>query len=179
MARLRKAVAYRRLERPYTRRSKYRALNYVRASPHNLIVKYSMGNFVKKYPCRLELVSDADIQLRHNSIESARKSANKLLETKLGTNYNFTVRMYPHHILRENPLASGAGADRMSTGMSMAFGKPIGIAAQIKKGKTIMEVQCEEKDVAVAKESLKRAQNKFPMHCMIRVTLPKKKAKPE
>lgn len=178
MARLRKAVAYRRLERPYTRRSKYRALNYVRASPHNLIVKYGMGNFVKEFPMKLELISNADIQLRHNSIESARKSANKLLEMKCGSNYKFTVRMFPHHILRENPLASGAGADRMSTGMSMAFGKPIGIAAQVKKGKAIMDIQCDEKDMQIAKDALKRAQNKFPMRCMIRVVkLAPKKAK--
>jgi large subunit ribosomal protein L10e len=174
MARLRKGVSYRRLERPYTRRSKYRALNYVRASPHNLIVKYDMGSFIKAFPCKLELVSDADVQLRHNAIESARKSANKLLETKCGTNYRFIVRMFPHHILRENPLASGAGADRMSTGMTMSFGKPIGIAAQVRKGKTIMEIQCDQKDVQVCKDALKRAQNKFPMHCMIKVTLPKK-----
>ena len=177
MTKLRKAVAYRRLERPYTRRSKYRKLNYVRASPHNLIVKYDMGNFVKTFEHKLELISDADVQLRHNSIESARKSANKLLETKCGTNYRFIVKMFPHHVLRENPLASGAGADRMSTGMSMAFGKPIGIAAQVRKGKAIMELQCDTKDLEVGKQALKRAQYKFPMHCIITVTslIPKKK----
>ncbi len=170
MAKLRKAVAYRRLERPYTRKSKYRALNYVRASPHNLIVKYAMGNYNKKYSHKVELVSNADIQLRHNSIESARKSANKLLETKCTNNYSFTVRMFPHHVLRENPLASGAGADRMSTGMSMSFGKAIGIAAQVKKGKTIMEVHVDEKDANTAKEAMRRAQCKYPMRCLINIS---------
>ena len=170
MAKLRKAVAYRKLERPYTRRSKYRALNYVRASPHNLIVRYDMGDFTRTYSHKLELVTDKDLQLRHNSIESARKSANKLLEGKLGKNYTFKIRMFPHHILRENPLASGAGADRMSTGMTMSFGKPIGIAAQVHKGKCIMEIQADEKDVETAKMALKRAQYKFPMHCMIRIS---------
>ena len=129
-----------------------------------------MGNFVKKFQCKLELVSNADIQLRHNSIESARKSANKLLETKCGTDYCFKIRMFPHHVLRENPLASGAGADRMSTGMTMSFGKPIGIAAQVKKGKAIMEMQVDEKNLATAKEAMKRAQYKLPMRCMIRIT---------
>ncbi len=170
MARLRKAVAYRKLERPYTRKSKYRALNYVRASPHNQIVKYAMGNYNKSYTLRVELISNADVQLRHNSIESARKSANKWLETKCNNNYTFTVRMFPHHVLRENPLASGAGADRMSTGMSMAFGKAIGIAAQVKKGKSIMEVHVEEKDMQIAKDALHRAQCKFPMRCLIKVS---------
>ena len=58
----------------------------------------------------------------------------------------------------------------MSTGMTMSFGKPIGIAAQVKKGKCIMEVQTDEKDVETAKLALKRAQYKFPMHCMIRIS---------
>jgi large subunit ribosomal protein L10e len=170
MAKLRKGVAYRKLERPYTRRSKYRKLNYVRANPHNLIVRYDMGDLTKKFPFRLELISGADIQLRHNSIESARKTCNRLLETKLNKNYSFKIRMFPHHVLRENPLASGAGADRMSTGMTMSFGKPIGIAAQVKKGKCIMEVGCEEKDAMTAKEALRRAQTKFPMHCQIKLS---------
>jgi len=168
MVKLRKGVAYRKLERPYTRRSKYRALNYVRASPHNLIVRYDMGDQMKKFPYVLELVSDADVQLRHNCIESARKSANKLLEGKLGKNYAFKIRMFPHHVLRENPLASGAGADRMSTGMTMSFGKPIGIAAQVKKGKVIMDLCLEEKDLETGKLALKRAQYKLPMHCIIK-----------
>jgi large subunit ribosomal protein L10e len=157
MAKLRKGVSYRKLERPYTRRSKYRALNYVRANPHNLIVRYDMGDSTKKYNCKLELVSNADIQLRHNSIESARKTCNRLLETKLGKNYAFKIKMFPHHVLRENPLASGAGADRMSTGMTMSFGK------------AIMEVACDVKDALVAKEALRRAQTKFPMRCMITI----------
>ena len=46
--------------------------------------------------------------------------------------YFFQLRIYPHHILRENPLAAGAGADRMSTGMKCAFGKPISVAARVK-----------------------------------------------
>jgi large subunit ribosomal protein L10e len=170
MARLRKGVAYRKLERPYTRKSKYRALIYVRASPHNQIVKYAMGNYNKQYGLRVELVSNSDVQLRHNSIESARKSANKLLETKCNNNYVFTVKMFPHHVLRENALASGAGADRMSTGMKMSFGKAIGIAAQVTKGKSIMEVCVEEKDLQVAKDALHRAQCKFPMRCLIKVS---------
>ena len=169
MAKIRKAVAYRRLERPYTRKSKYRQKNYVRASPHNSIVKYIMGNVQKEFPVTLELVSDVDIQLRHNCIESARKSAIKLLEERLGKNFRLQIRMFPHHVLRENPLATGAGADRMSTGMTQSFGKPIGIAAQVRKGKVIMDLAIEAKDIPTGTLALKRSQYKFPMRCMIRV----------
>ena len=50
------------------------------------------------------------------------------------------IRIYPHHIMRENPLATGAGADRMSTGMKKSFGKTIGVAARVHKGQTLVTV---------------------------------------
>jgi len=145
-------------------------LNYVRASPHNLVVKYDMGDLKKVFPVTLRLVSDTDIQIRHNAMESARRSANRHLETKLGKNgYRFTFRIFPHHILRENPLATGAGADRMSTGMKMSFGKPIGLAAQVKKGKTLIHLGVEESGIPIAKAALKRAAGKFP--CKSRIVM--------
>jgi len=173
MAKLRKGVAYRKLERPYTRKSKYRKQNFVRANPHNLIVKYEMGS-PRKYPVVLHLIVDEDVQLRHNAVEAGRKSANKLLETKLQRNFFLKFRLFPHHVLRENPLASGAGADRMSTGMKMSFGKPIGVAAQCKKGKVIAELHLEEKDLATGVLALKRMQYKIPVHCLIERVVEKK-----
>lgn len=168
MAKLRKGVAYRKIERPYTRKSKYRALNYVRGSPNNLVVKYEMGDATKDFPKKFLLVSEDDVQIRHNSLESSRKTANRTLETKLGRNgYYFRFRVYPHHILRENPLASGAGADRMSTGMKMSFGKPIGVAAQVRKNKPIVEIHVMPQHEAVAKLALKRAASKYPCACRI------------
>lgn len=170
MAKLRKASAYRRIERPYTRKSKYRAKSFVRSNPNNLIVKYEMGDTKKHFPWVVQLVSQEPIQLRHNCLESARKSANRLLETKLGkTGYRFRIKAFPHHVLRENPLASGAGADRMSTGMKMSFGKSIGLAAQIRKGQTILEFEVNEKDLGVAKTAAARANNKFA--CSTRIVV--------
>ncbi|MBS3137277.1 50S ribosomal protein L16 [Candidatus Woesearchaeota archaeon] len=168
MARARKAVAYRRIKRPYTRKSKYRELSYVRASPVSKVVRYDMGETKKKFPITLELISDANLQIRHNAIESARLTGNRLLEKKLGKNGFFMqLRMFPHHILRENPLASGAGADRMSTGMARSYGKAIGIAAQITQGKVLFVVGVEEKDIEIGKKALLRAQYKLPCHCRI------------
>lgn len=174
MAKLRKACAYRKLERPYTRKSKYRAKSYVRANPHNLIVKYEMGDTTRQFPVRVKLVSKAALQVRHNALESARKSSNRILETKLGkSGYRFSIRVFPHHVLRENPLAGGAGADRMSTGMAHPFGKPIGLAAQVKQGKTILEVGVEAKDVDTAKLAMKRANTKFA--CGTKIVVEEKK----
>ena len=127
MARLRKFCAYRRLERPYTRVSKFREKSFIRANPNIAIVRFDMGDPTKKFQYQLDLISKDDLQIRHNALESARMTCNRLLENQVGKkSYYLKVRVYPFHILRENPLAAGAGADRMSTGMKHSFGKPIG-----------------------------------------------------
>ena len=168
MAKLIRAVAWRRLERPFTRKSKYRRHNYVRSVPNSKIVKFNMGNLQAEFPVKVSLKSNSDIQLRHNSLEAARQSANRFLETKIGRiNFQFKIRVYPHHILRNNPLAAGAGADRMSTGMSRSFGKVVGIAARVKEGQTIMEVMVGKQHVQEAKDAMRRAKNKFPIGCKI------------
>lgn len=170
MAKLIRAGAWKRLERPYTRKSKYRSKAFVRAVPTNKVVKFEMGDASRKFPYIVRLHSAVDIQLRHNSLESARKSANRVLEFGVGKKqYLLKYRVYPHHILRNNPLASGAGADRMSTGMKMSFGKAVGIAAQVHTNQPILEVHCEKKDLAKAKKALTRARHKFPMSGFLRV----------
>lgn len=170
MARIRKFVAYRRLERPYTRSSKFKKNNLVRARPHSNIVRFEMGNPTGEFTNTINLISPKGLQIRHNAIESARQTTNKLLENKVGKKeYHFKIKMYPFHILRENPLASGAGADRMSTGMKKSFGKPIGVASQIKPGKVLMQVRVNKNNLSTAKLALKRASYKLPCTCKISV----------
>ncbi len=177
MARLRKGCAYRSLERPYTRKSKYRKLSYVRATPTSKVVRYDAGNLKKEFPYAVDLISKNALQIRHNSIESARLSTHRFLEKNLGKmGFHFRIRIYPHHILRENPLASGAGADRMSTGMKKSFGKPIGIAAQVKEGQTLFTVYVEKQHIDVAKKAVKRASYKFPCSTRVEIRENTKKA---
>jgi large subunit ribosomal protein L10e len=76
---------------------------------------------------------------------------------------------YPHHILRENPLAAGAGADRFSTGMAHSFGKPISVAAQFKKGQPVFRLAINKEKLEVGRSALKRAQYKLPCDCLIEV----------
>ena len=129
-----------------------------------------MGNLKREFPYKVVLISKDEVQIRHNAIESGRLAANRFLEKKVGKiNFHLRIRMFPHHILRENPLASGAGADRLSTGMKCSFGKAIGIAAQVKKGKEILEVNVEKNNVEIAKQALKNASYKFPCTCVIEV----------
>ncbi len=170
MAKLRKGVAYRKLERPYTRRSKYRKKNFVRAAPHNLIARYETGDLKKKFDTTVLVIAEQDLQIRHNAIEAARRSSNRVLEKKTGkVGFKLKVRIVPHHLLRENPLASGAGADRMSTGMAHSFGKVIGIAARVYAGSPIFEIQVDKANIPAAKEAAKRIISKVPCTCKIEV----------
>ena len=168
MARIRKFSAYRKVERPYTRISKYKKKSYVSVNPNKAIVKYDMGDSRKKYQYRVELKSGRQIQVRHQAFEAARQTANRLLEKTIGkTGYHFKVRTYPHHILRENPLASGAGADRMSTGMQASFGKVIGAAARVMDNQVVATITCNKEHLATALKAMSRAKNKLPMTCKI------------
>ena len=178
MARLRKFVAYRSLERPYTRRSKYRSKAYIRTNPHVRIVRFDMGDVTKDdFPFRVSLHVKADLQIRDNALESARQTSNRCMEMKAGkTFYKMKLLKFPHHILRENPLATGAGADRMSTGMKMSFGKPIGIAVQLHKGDELFRIEVPKNHVDTAREALRRAKNKLPCGCTIQVKERKVKA---
>jgi len=170
MAKLRKFSAYRSLERPYTRVSKYKKKAYIRMTPNPKVVRFTTGTSSKSFSHSLKLNAKSRLQIRDNALESARQVSNRLLETSLGpTFYRLNLRVYPFHVLRENPLAQGAGADRFSTGMSHAFGKPIGIAAQVQKGQTIFQVDVDEKNVLLAKEALNRAASKLPCACIIEI----------
>lgn len=171
MARLRKFVAYRHLKRAYTRFSKYKKLAYVRSRPVCKVVRFDVGDVGKVFPFTLDLVSKDDLQIRDNAIESARQTCNRLLEKTLGKGgYRFMTRIYPHHILRENPLASGAGADRLSTGMAHSYGKVIGIAAQVRIGQPLFTIHINKEHLATARLALKRASYKVPCSCSIITT---------
>jgi len=171
MAKKRKFCAYRRLERPYTRKSKFRKKSFVRSSPVTKIVRFDMGNKVKTdWEYKVHLISKADLNIRDNSIEASRQLINKFFETQIGTeNYHFRIRAFPHHMLRENPLASGAGADRMSTGMKMSFGKVIGIAARVKKGKEIFTVSVDEANLEKVRTGIAKAAHKLPSSFTVQV----------
>jgi large subunit ribosomal protein L10e len=163
MAKKRKFIAYRRLERPYTRKSKYRELSFIRATPANRIIRFNMGDQTKPYNYKLLLCAGSDLQIRDISLESCRLMINRHFEKKVGgKDYYIVVRVYPHHHLRENALASGAGADRLSTGMKFSFGKVIGLAARIYKDQPIIEARVFTKHLDVAKKILQTASSKLP-----------------
>ena len=175
MVKLRKFSSYRNTKRPYTRTSKFKAKSYIRMTPNVKVVRFDTGDVNKKFQYTLNLLSKAQLNIRDNALESARQTSNKLLETYLGLNgFHLKVKVYPYHVMREHALAAGAGADRFSSGMAHAFGKPSGLAARVMKGQTIFQVSVNKENLAVAKQALERASKKLPCSCMIEVTEPKK-----
>ena len=174
MATLRKSVAYRKIERPYTRVSKFKKLSYIRMTPTRKVVRYDMGDSKKEYDCFLDLIPKSSLQIRQEAIESARMTAIRLLEKVIGkTGDHFKIRNNPTPILRENPLAAGAGADRMSTGMQKSFGKPIGVSLQIREGEKFFSITTTSENIATAKTALVRASKKMPCSFTIQINQPK------
>ena len=173
MAKTRKGISYsKKLERPYTRKSKYRKKSFVRATPRNKIIRFIAGNKFKQFPWRLDLISKSDVQIRDIAMEASRQASNRYLERTVGkTEFLSQIRIYPHHILRENPLASGAGADRMSTGMKKSFGKAIGVAARVKKGQVVYSLHVDEKNLVKGREALRKITCKLP--CSFSISIEK------
>ncbi len=164
---LRKGRCYRNVTRAYTRKSKFRTKAFIKVIPPTKITKFDLGNTKKQFEKEVNLVSKEKIQIRDNALESARMVVNRRLNTALGNNYHFRLRVYPHHVLRENKAITGAGADRISSGMSQSFGVPIGLAAQLKPNQPIITIYVDAKDVNVAKEILKYATHRLPCKCAI------------
>jgi len=143
---------------------------YVKGVPDARIHMFEMGSPSKKgqFNIHLDLVSREHVQIRDNALEAARISANKLFEKKiLPENYFFKVRVYPHQCLREHTMASGAGADRISSGMRLSFGNPSGRAAVVKEGKTVMTLYTTKKFREDGWQGLERAEKKIPGSAII------------
>ena len=168
MASLRKASAYSKKKVvPFTRVSKKRKKSYVRTVPQQKIVKFSMGNaslFNKgKLPHQLTVGAAEKVQVRHNALEACRQYINKKLDKETNSQYLFKVVPFPHHIQRENKLLTGAGADRMQTGMQLAYGKPMGKAAILKKdSKIFIAYLPNQKAVQFARKVFRQVKSKLP-----------------
>ncbi len=156
---------YTKLEGPaYTRRK------FMGGVPYPKITTFVHGNRHRDFDVELHLIAEESCQIRHNALEAARISMNRKLTAALGTeNFYFQIRPYPHHVLREHKMATGAGADRISSGMKLAFGKPVGTAARVHSGDIIVVAKANGSGAKVLKRTLKKASIKLPTPCKIRV----------
>jgi large subunit ribosomal protein L10e len=164
MAGLRAFSCYRKPKRAYTRKSKYKKKGYIKSVPNIKIVKFDLGDLKTEFAAQVDLVSKERIQIRHNALESARQVVVRKLG-KTGKPYHFKIRVFPHNVIRENKMLTGAGADRMQTGMQRAFGKAIGSAAVLKPGQAIFTLYVHKEDVEAVKPALKAAMPKLPCKC--------------
>lgn len=168
MASLRKAAAYSKKRTvPYTRVSKKKGKSYVKAVPQQKIVKFTMGkeNFYDrgKLPHVLTLVSEEKAQVRQNALEACRQYLNKKLDSELNGMYFFRIFPFPHHIQRENKMLTGAGADRMQTGMQLSFGKTSGKAAIVKPNSNLFMVAVANvKATSLVRHLYKQIRSKLP-----------------
>ena len=164
---LRKGRCYNQINKlPYTRKSKVKAKSYIKTVPPNKIAKYVMGDisgfFKNRFPVTVSIITLEPIQIRDNAIEASRQVIHRHLEKKIKGDYYFALSAYPHHILRENKMLTGAGADRMQTGMQQSFGKPVGIAARIKAGKKIFTIACNKNAVPIVRKIFTKIRPKIP-----------------
>ncbi len=166
---LRSAKCYKKHERPNTRISiRKPRRSYVKGVPNIKIHRFEHGNCKKKFEISMYMISKEPVQIRHNALESARISVSKELQKKIGEEGFFLkVLVYPHHVLRENPLATGAGADRFQTGMRKSFGRPISKAARVKEGQRIIEIRIDKSGIKFGKKALKIGAGKVPTACRI------------
>ncbi|KYK28879.1 50S ribosomal protein L16 [Thermoplasmatales archaeon SG8-52-1] len=151
-------------QQAYTRRE------YMGGVPISRITQFVLGNKTEVFPIKLDLLSKENCQIRHSALESARIASNRALEKTAGvTDYRLTIRVYPHHVLRENKQATGAGADRVSQGMRASFGSAVGTAARVKNHQIILTVETLEKNIKFARNALKKAASKLPPPCEIKI----------
>jgi large subunit ribosomal protein L10e len=152
------AKMYRNIsKKAYTRRE------YMGGVPGSKIVQFEMGNLSQEFPTEVDLVVEESCQIRHSALEAARITANRRLMKDVGrSNFHFKVRVFPHHVLRENKQATGAGADRVSEGMRLAFGKAVGTAARVEANQRIMTVYSTPQYLEKIKDALNHAGHKLP-----------------
>lgn len=167
MAGRKPAKMYRQIKsQSYTRRK------YMGGVPNSRISQFEMGNKKNKgnFPIVVHLIAEHPAAIRHTSLEAARIACNRTIQKKAGSQgYFMKVRVFPHEVLRENKMATGAGADRISSGMRNAFGKAVGTAARVRRGQIIMELQVNQPNFEDAKTALWKAGLRIPADFRVEV----------
>jgi len=161
-------------QRPFTRVAvRVHEKNYIGTIPPIKIRQFNMGNPMQHYENIIDLIADEAVQIRDNALESLRISMNRFMIRRVGKdNYFMRIRVFPHQVLREHKQAQGASADRVSQGMSHAFGVPIGRAVRVKPGTVILSILTLPEHIGLISKTLEqRANSKLP--CRVRVVVHK------
>jgi ribosomal protein L10e len=169
MAIARKARAYsKRKPLANTRKSKKHQLSYIKQVPNQKIVKFNMGDPLGfeqgKYPIKVTLSTEENIQIRDLALEAARQAIHKEMTAIFQKFYFLRCNVFPHNILRNNRVFSGGSkGERVQTGMSKSFGTPEGRAAVLRKGKPVFTAYFAGEDkIPAVRHIFKSASPKLP-----------------
>ena len=149
----------------YTRRE------FMGGVPYPKITTFIQGNQKKDFEIEMRLIAEESCQIRHIALEAARISINRKMAEATGSeNYFLHIRPYPHQVIREHKMATGAGADRISSGMRAAFGRPVGTAARVHSNDVIMVARSNPDQAKKLRDALHKASIKLPTPCRIEIT---------
>ncbi|HIG63890.1 MAG: 50S ribosomal protein L16 [Candidatus Poseidoniia archaeon] len=151
----------------------YTRAKYIGGIPASRITQFDVGAPGAKFDPEVIVTLSADDKclIRHNALEAARITANRHIMTAAGREgYHLKIRVYPHQVLRHNKVATGAGADRVSQGMRLSFGKPVGVAAKVRRGQKLITLRTSSEFADAAKEALRKSSHKLPTPCHIEVS---------
>jgi len=141
----------------------YTSKQFAPGAPNPKVARFTTGKSRPDYDYMFKLISEGKVQIRHNALEAARVAASKKVTAIGEENFYLKVVSYPHIILRENKMIATAGADRLQEGMRKAFGKPIGLAARVDIGDTVLELSLKAENREKGKVAMKAASTKLPM----------------
>ncbi len=142
--------------RAYTRKE------FMGGIPGSRISQFVIGDLKSSFPVAVHLVAVEACQIQNRALEAARITANRHMSKMAGAAYRLMIRLYPHQVLRENKIAVGAGADRISDGMRHAFGTPVGTAARVHRGVKVFTIWTTAANVPHAREAMRKAGTKLP-----------------
>lgn len=149
----------------------YTRNEYIHRIPHPRISRFTIGDPTDDYAYSLSLIASNDVEITSKALEAARVTTNRALTRRLGErSFLLKVVPYPHEVVREHKFMSFAGADRLSQGMKLAFGRPTGRAARVKAGQEVITISVDDEDVPAAKQALARAAKKLPVKYNITIT---------
>jgi len=148
----------------------YSREEYIHSVPQPKISRFTSGDSNDEYEYTISLISSSNVKINSRALEAARVTANRALERMLGErSFLLKVIPYPHEVVREHKMMGFAGADRLSQGMKLSFGKPTGRAARVKKDQEILTIFVDKEDIKAAKKALERASKKLPIKYNINV----------
>jgi len=157
-----------------SRSMSYTRQEYVHSKPPTRVTRFTIGETSLDYEYKVNLVAPYSKEISGKALESARITANKVIEADTGQQFLLKVLTYPHEITRAHRFMGFAGADRLSQGMRRSFGKPTERTAMIRADQQILAIYAMESGVETAKKALMRASKKLPLPCRVEVEALKK-----